>query len=59
MATEELFQTTNVTTIDAYVKPTNEASLRLFRRAGFKQEDSRVIHGQQAVHFILQKNGKS
>ena len=59
MATEELFRTTNVTTIDAYVKPTNEASLRLFRRAGFKQEDSRVIHGQQAVHFILQKNGRS
>ena len=59
MATEELFRTTNVTTIDAYVKPTNEASLRLFRRAGFKQEDNRVIHGQQAVHFILQKNGRS
>jgi len=59
MATEELFRTTNVTTIDAYVKPANEASLQMFRRAGFKQEDSRVIHGQPAVHFILQKNGNS
>jgi UDP-2,4-diacetamido-2,4,6-trideoxy-beta-L-altropyranose hydrolase len=59
MATEELFRSTSVTTIDAYVKAANEASLQLFLRAGFKQQDSRTIHGQQAVHFILQKNGNS
>ena len=59
MAGEELFRSTNVTTIDAYVKPANEASLELFLRAGFKQQDIRTIHGQQAVHFILQKNGNS
>jgi UDP-2,4-diacetamido-2,4,6-trideoxy-beta-L-altropyranose hydrolase len=59
MATEELFRSTDVTTIDAYVKPMNEASLQLFLRAGFKQQDTRTIHGQPAVHFILQKNGSS
>ncbi len=31
MATEDLFRTTAVTQIDAYVKPNNTASLRLFR----------------------------
>ena len=59
MATEELFRNTNVTTIDAYVKPANQASLRLFLRAGFKQLDTSAIHGQPAIHFILQKNGNS
>jgi UDP-2,4-diacetamido-2,4,6-trideoxy-beta-L-altropyranose hydrolase len=59
MATVELFRTTNVTTIDAYVKPTNEASIQLFLGAGFKQQDTQTIHGQQAVHFILQRNGNS
>jgi UDP-2,4-diacetamido-2,4,6-trideoxy-beta-L-altropyranose hydrolase len=59
MATEELFRTTNVATIDAYVKPANEPSLQLFLRAGFKQQDAQTIHGQQAVHFILQRNGNS
>jgi RimJ/RimL family protein N-acetyltransferase len=59
MATEELFRTTDVSTIDAYVKPANEASLQLFLRAGFKQQDTQTIHGQPAVHFILQRNGNS
>jgi UDP-2,4-diacetamido-2,4,6-trideoxy-beta-L-altropyranose hydrolase len=59
LATEELFRSTSVTEIEAYVKPDNEASLRLFTRAGFRQAAPDMIRGQQAVHFVMQKNGVS
>jgi UDP-2,4-diacetamido-2,4,6-trideoxy-beta-L-altropyranose hydrolase len=57
MATEELFRSTKAITIDAYVKPGNEASLRLFTRAGFRRGTPERIRGQQAVHFVLEKKG--
>jgi RimJ/RimL family protein N-acetyltransferase len=55
MATEDLFRTTAVTQIDAYVKPNNTASLRLFTRAGYTRERAEMIRGQQAIHFVLGK----
>jgi UDP-2,4-diacetamido-2,4,6-trideoxy-beta-L-altropyranose hydrolase len=55
MATEDLFQTTAVTQIDAYVKPNNTASLRLFTRVGYVRMGVEKIGGHQAVHFMLQK----
>ncbi len=56
---EELFRNTRATTIDAYVKPHNRAALQLFSRAGFRQEAPALIRGQQAIHFVLEKNGVS
>ena len=55
MATEDLFRTTAVKQIDAYVKPNNAASLRLFIRAGYSREKIEAIGGQEAVHFVLKK----
>jgi len=55
MATEDLFRTTAVKEIDAYVKPNNAASLRLFARAGYIRERIEAINGQQAVHFVSEK----
>ena len=55
MATEDLFRTNAVKRIDAYVKPNNTASLRLFRRAGYTWEGMAMIDGHQAIHFILEK----
>ena len=55
MATENLFRTTAVKQIDAYVKPNNAASLRLFGRAGYITERIETVGGQQAVHFVLKK----
>lgn len=55
MATEDLFGTTAVTQIDAYVKPNNTASLRLFTRAGYTRESDQMIRDQQAIHFVLEK----
>jgi UDP-2,4-diacetamido-2,4,6-trideoxy-beta-L-altropyranose hydrolase len=53
---EKLFQESAVEFIDAYVKPSNEASLSLFARAGFTRLPSIVIEEQEAVHFVLGRN---
>lgn len=55
MATEDLFGTTAVKQIDAYVKPNNTASIRLFTRAGYTRGRTEMIRGQQAIHFVLEK----
>jgi UDP-2,4-diacetamido-2,4,6-trideoxy-beta-L-altropyranose hydrolase len=55
MATEDLFRTTAVTQIDAYVKPNNTPSLRLFTRAGYVRQRDTTISGQHAIHFVLEK----
>jgi UDP-2,4-diacetamido-2,4,6-trideoxy-beta-L-altropyranose hydrolase len=55
LATEEFFQDSEVEFIDAYVKPGNEASLRLFTSAGFLRRRSKVIEGQEGIHFVLER----
>jgi UDP-2,4-diacetamido-2,4,6-trideoxy-beta-L-altropyranose hydrolase len=59
MATKELFRTSGVNKIDAYVKPDNSASLKLFARAGFIRERVELIGGHNAVHFILARGGRA
>jgi UDP-2,4-diacetamido-2,4,6-trideoxy-beta-L-altropyranose hydrolase len=54
MATEDLFRTTAVKQIDAYVKPNNTASIRLFTRAGYARECDEMIGGHRAIHFVLE-----
>ncbi len=54
-ATQDLFLTTAAKQIDAYVKPNNTASLRLFTRAGYRRDSAGIIGGQQAIHFVLEK----
>jgi len=55
MAAEDLFRTTAVMQIDAYVKPNNTASVWLFTRAGYARQRIELIGGQPAVHFVLEK----
>ena len=50
---ERLFQDSAVEFIDAFVKPSNEASLKLFAGAGFKRLPPEIIEGQEAIHFVL------
>lgn len=59
VASEKLFQESEVDFIDAYVKPTNQASLKLFAGAGFLRLPSKVIEGQEAIHFVLERNALS
>lgn len=55
-ATERLFGECEVEVIDAYVKPTNEASMNLFAGAGFQRLSVETFEGQEGVHFILKKS---
>ena len=56
LATEELFRHSQVRTIDAFVKPSNAPSLRLFEAAGFRSLGMQDFRGQHAVHFVLSRN---
>lgn len=56
MASKELFRTTSATIVDAYVKPVNAISLQLFTRAGYTQLPNETVGGQDAIHFVLDKN---
>ena len=55
VAAEQLFQDSEAEIIDAYVKPANEASARLFSVAGFQRSSTQSIDGQEAVHFVLSR----
>jgi RimJ/RimL family protein N-acetyltransferase len=54
---EELFNATEVEEIEAYVKPVNAASLRLFRLAGFGEYGMDEVRNQPAIRFVLRRWG--
>jgi UDP-2,4-diacetamido-2,4,6-trideoxy-beta-L-altropyranose hydrolase len=55
MATEDLFGTTEVATVHAYVKPDNEPSIKLFNSAKFIRRAVESVRGRPAVHFVLER----
>ena len=55
VGTERIFQDSEIDFIDAYVKPTNEVSLKLFASAGFQRFPSEVVEGQDGIHFVLER----
>lgn len=57
LATEKVFQDSAIECIDAYVKPANAASLKLFTSVGFLRLSSESIEGQEAIHFVLERSG--
>jgi UDP-2,4-diacetamido-2,4,6-trideoxy-beta-L-altropyranose hydrolase len=56
VGTERLFEDSEVEFIDAYVKPANQASLKLFAGAGFLRTPAEVIQGQEGIHFVLERS---
>jgi RimJ/RimL family protein N-acetyltransferase len=54
---EEVFHTSRVRELDAYVKADNQPSLRLFERAGFREMGSEKVKGVDAIHFVLNRTG--
>jgi UDP-2,4-diacetamido-2,4,6-trideoxy-beta-L-altropyranose hydrolase len=56
-AVEEVFQDGRVHELDAYVKADNQASLRLFERAGFREAGTERVKGVDAIHFVLSRTG--
>ena len=45
--------------VHAYVKPGNEASVRAFLKAGYRQAGSATVRGHQALHFILEREASA
>ena len=56
LAVEELFSEKTVARVNAFVKPENERSLRLFPRAGFKDQGQTSIDGKIARYFVLERH---
>jgi UDP-2,4-diacetamido-2,4,6-trideoxy-beta-L-altropyranose hydrolase len=56
VGTERLFEDSRVEFIEAYVKPANKASLKLFEGAGFRRLPAELIQGQEGIRFILERS---
>ena len=56
LSAHALFATTTHTTIYAYVKPENQASVRAFERAGYANTGMTITEGQSAVLLTLEKD---
>lgn len=54
--TVRAFRQAPVTTIHAFVKPENTASTSLFRRAGYKEQESVTMRDQPSLHFVIRKD---
>jgi RimJ/RimL family protein N-acetyltransferase len=53
LGTRKLFDATRADRIHAYIKPGNDASVGLFRRAGFAEQGDVTVRGARALHFVL------
>jgi UDP-2,4-diacetamido-2,4,6-trideoxy-beta-L-altropyranose hydrolase len=56
LSTQELFATTPIKQVHAYVKCENTPSVRTFLQAGFAREEITTIQGHEAYHFVLTKD---
>jgi RimJ/RimL family protein N-acetyltransferase len=56
LACERLFRESKLDAIDAYVKPDNETSLRLFSNAGFRRLGTESVCNQPAIHFVFERS---
>jgi RimJ/RimL family protein N-acetyltransferase len=52
-AIEELFRTSGVRTIDAFVRTSNHPSIRLFEGAGFRKAGVETVLGDQAIRYVF------
>jgi len=59
LASQEFFQVSDARVIHAYVKQDNEASTRVFAKAGFKNIGVITISGQQAIHLAKHRDNLS
>ncbi len=56
LSSQEVFDTSDVRIIHAYVKQSNGFSARAFLKAGFKDMGTKAIHGHRAMAFALTKD---
>lgn len=56
LAVEELFKTTQLNTVHAYIKPENKASIRSFEKAKFKRVGVEIVKGTPAIYYKRMRN---
>ena len=56
LTTEELFQNFGVMAIDAFVRTSNEASIRLFEGTGFRKAGVTTVRGKQAIRYVIERS---
>ncbi len=50
---KKLFHDSDVKTINAYIKPSNQVSIRAFSKAGFQNMGTITLRGCQAIHLSM------
>lgn len=58
LATQKLYQTSQIQVVHAYIKEGNQASTRAFLKAKFLENNASFSHGQQTRHLILERERK-
>jgi len=53
---EEIFRTTSVRIVHAFIKPDNVSSIRAFEKAKFKKIGLKAVRGHTAIHYLRRKN---
>ena len=57
LASAKLFRTSDIAYIDAYIQPDNQASLRAFQKAGFKELGAVTHKGLPALKLVRERHG--
>ncbi|RQW80497.1 MAG: UDP-2,4-diacetamido-2,4,6-trideoxy-beta-L-altropyranose hydrolase [Methanothrix sp.] len=54
-AVEELFRTTCITSVHAFIKPENDRSIRTFEGCKFQRMGTKSVNGENALHYLKLK----
>jgi UDP-2,4-diacetamido-2,4,6-trideoxy-beta-L-altropyranose hydrolase len=54
LASQKLFHNLDVTRLNAYIKPGNQASVKAFVKAGFQDMGTTRLRGHQAIHLVIE-----
>lgn len=55
LGVRNVFETTGVERVHAFIRPENRASLRAFERANFVKLGERVVKGHAAIHYVRRR----
>ncbi|MCA1933573.1 MAG: GNAT family N-acetyltransferase [Calditerrivibrio sp.] len=55
LVSNQLFRTSDVELIHAYIKLENTGSIKAFKKAGYKEAGTTIINGHEAYHFVYER----
>lgn len=54
-AIREVFVSTGITKVNAFIRPENVSSIRAFEKAGFQRIGEKIVKGNPALHYCRQR----